>query len=85
VSVEQPILGGPLSDAAGYVKRSTERDSGYPVRLGIPYVSWISAPLYLVDAADTLEKIEIAKLADTCVSVTEVAKQLMLLPASGAE
>jgi len=37
-------------------KRSTERESGYPDRKGVPYISWISAPLYLIDDADTLDR-----------------------------
>jgi hypothetical protein len=77
ISAERPLLSGPLSDAAGYCQRSTERSSGYPHRGGVPYVSWISAPLYLVDAADTPEKIEQGQLADLAATITEVVKQLM--------
>jgi hypothetical protein len=78
ISAERPLLSGPLSDAAGYLQRSTERGSGYPHRGGVPYVSWISAPLYLVDAADTPDRIEKGDLADLAATITEVVKQLML-------
>jgi predicted peptidase len=78
VSAERPLLGGPLSDAAGYFQRSTERSSGYPHRAGVPYVSWISAPLYLIDAADAPDKIEQSQLAESAATITDVVKQLML-------
>lgn len=80
VAVEQPLLGLPLSDVAGYLARSKEQDSGYPGRGGVPYLSWISAPLYLVDAADTPAMVGREHLAATVRTVTELVRRLMALP-----
>ena len=55
-----------------------QRTSGDPRREGLPYVSWISAPLYLVDAGDTLDKVDKDKLSALAASVAEVVQQLML-------
>jgi hypothetical protein len=49
-------------------------------REDLPYLSWISAPHSLIDAEDTLDKIEKEKLAPVARSVREVVKQLMMLP-----
>jgi hypothetical protein len=50
----------------------------------IPIRAWTpeSAPLYLVDAGDTLDKIEPDKLSALAASVTEVVRHLHLLPRS---
>lgn len=80
VSAERPLLSVPLSDAAGYLAWSRERSSGYPIREGLPYVSWISAPLYLVDTGDTPDNVEKDKLSAVAASVTEVLRFLHRLP-----
>lgn len=77
VTVERPFLGIPLSDAAGYLARSKEKAASYPGREGIPYISWISAPLYLIDAADTLDKIEKDQLSLLAGSIAGVVRHLM--------
>lgn len=77
VTVERPFLGFPLSDAAGYLARSKEKAARYPGRDGVPYVSWISAPLYLIDAADTLDKIEKDQLSPLAESITGLVRHLM--------
>jgi hypothetical protein len=45
---------GPTSDAAGYVPEA-----------GIPVVSWIGCPYYLLDQHDTLDKAAIVPVAGT--------------------
>lgn len=79
-TVERPLLSIPLSDAAGYVGRSREKGSGYPGPDGLPFVSWISAPLYLVDAHDTLDKLERGSLSATAATVAEVVHRLIGTP-----
>jgi hypothetical protein len=78
--IERPLLPVPLSDAAGYVSRSREKDSGYPAPSGLPFVTWISAPLYLIDAHDSLDKIERESLSATAATVAEVVHRLMHMP-----
>jgi hypothetical protein len=48
--------------------------------LGLPYVSWISAPLNLVDTGDTLDKVQKDQLSAVAASVTEVLRFLHRLP-----
>jgi hypothetical protein len=80
VSAERSLVSVPLSDAAGYVARSREPAAQYPHRDGVPYISWISAPLYLVDAADTLDKVEPSQLAPVCRTITALVQRLQMLP-----
>jgi hypothetical protein len=58
----------PTSDAMGYVEEA-----------GVPVVSWIGAPDYLLDDADRLDKIDRRALAPICATATEVVKNLMVL------
>ncbi len=57
----------PTSDAAGYVAES-----------GVPVISWIGCPYYLLDDQDTLDKIEKAELGPVCETVTELVKSFMV-------
>ncbi len=56
----------PVSDAAGYVLES-----------GVPVISWIGCPYYLLDAHDTLDKIAKKELRSICETVTELIKPYM--------
>ncbi len=56
----------PTSDAAGYVIES-----------GVPVISWIGCPYYLLDEHDTLDKITIPELRPICETVTELIKPFM--------
>lgn len=76
---EPAFLGIPFSDAAGYVAWSKEPDSGYKRSGTIPYVSWISAPLYLLDSEDTLDKIDTDRLVPFTETVTEIVKNFMVM------
>jgi hypothetical protein len=70
----------PLSDAAGLVGWSKDRASGYERKGGLPFVSWTSAPLYLLDAADTLEKVDRGQLVPIAETVTEIVKAFQVAP-----
>ncbi|MHA1359165.1 MAG: M28 family peptidase [Candidatus Helarchaeota archaeon] len=56
----------PTSDAAGYVVES-----------GVPVISWIGCPYYLLDEYDTLDKIAQPELRPICETVTELIKPFM--------
>lgn len=56
----------PTSDAAGYV-----------LEAGVPVISWIGCPYYLLDAHDTLDKIAKTELRPICETVTELIKPYM--------
>ncbi|MHA1264026.1 MAG: M28 family peptidase [Candidatus Helarchaeota archaeon] len=56
----------PVSDAAGYV-----------LETGVPVISWIGCPYYLLDAHDTLDKVAIGELAPICRTITELVKPFM--------
>jgi len=56
----------PTSDAAGFVIES-----------GVPVVSWIGCPYYLLDAHDTLDKVSQEELGPICETVTELVKPFM--------
>jgi len=56
----------PTSDAAGYVLES-----------GVPVISWIGCPYYLLDEYDTLDKIAKPELHAICATVTELIKPHM--------
>ena len=58
----------PPSDAAGYVAVA-----------GVPVISWIGCPYYLLDAHDTLDKIEISELNPIAQTVAELIKTHMVL------
>ena len=47
-------------------------------KLALPYVSWISAPLYLVDDGDTLDKIDRPRLSSQAETITEIIKNFMV-------
>ena len=57
----------PTSDAAGYVLES-----------GVPTISWIGCPYYLLDEYDTLDKIAKSELKPICETVTELIKPYMV-------
>lgn len=56
----------PTSDAAGYV-----------LETGVPVISWIGCPYYLLDEHDTLDKVEKSELAPIAETVTELVKTFM--------
>ena len=51
----------PTSDASGYV-----------VEAGVPVISWIGCPYYLLDEYDTLDKIEISELKPIAETTAEL-------------
>ncbi len=59
---------GPTSDAMGYVMTT-----------GVPVISWIGCPYYLLDAHDTLDKVAKDELAPICETVAELIKTHMAL------
>lgn len=58
----------PTSDAAWYV-----------LKAGVPVVSWIGCPYYLLDEHDTLDMVDQELLAPLCETVTELVKTYMVL------
>ena len=58
----------PTSDAMGYVLTS-----------GVPVISWIGCPYYLLDKYDTLDKVEACELVPVFETVTELVKTHMVL------
>lgn len=72
VMVTTPAFNLPLTDVAGYLSAAREQ------RRTLPYISWISAPCYLVDEYDTLDKIERERLQSAAQTVTETIKNLMM-------
>ena len=58
----------PTSDAMGYVKEA-----------GVPVVSWIGCPYYLLDSEDTLDKVDRAALSPICETATELVKTFMVM------
>ncbi|NVM52953.1 MAG: M28 family peptidase [Candidatus Helarchaeota archaeon] len=56
----------PTSDAAGYV-----------LEAGVPVISWIGCPYYLLDAHDTLDKVAKDELRPIAETVTELIKPFM--------
>ncbi|MBI5526784.1 MAG: M28 family peptidase [Deltaproteobacteria bacterium] len=59
----------PTSDASGYV-----------LEAGVPVISWIGCPYYLLDQHDTLDKIERSALVPIAGTVAEMVKLQMLMP-----
>jgi hypothetical protein len=60
---------GPISDALHYV-----------LAAGMPVISWIGCPYYLLDQGDTLDKIERSALKPICEMVTQIVKTHMAMP-----
>ncbi len=58
----------PTSDAAGYV-----------LEAGVPVISWIGCPYYLLDDHDTLDKIEKGELKSIAETATEIVKVFMAM------
>ncbi len=58
----------PTSDASGYVAEA-----------GVPVVSWIGCPYYLLDEHDTLDRIDFAELLPIARTVTELVRIQMAL------
>jgi hypothetical protein len=58
----------PTSDAAGYVLES-----------GVPVISWIGCPYYLLDSGDTLDKIEVSELQPVAETASEIVKTFMVM------
>jgi len=68
-SVPSDLFGpAPTSDAAGYV-----------LEAGVPIISWIGCPYYLLDDQDTLDKIEKSELAPVAETVAELIKTYMAM------
>lgn len=68
-SIPSDLLGpSPTSDAMGYV-----------LEAGVPVVSWIGSPYYLLDEHDTLDKVERSALEPICRTATELSKTFMVL------
>jgi hypothetical protein len=59
----------PTSDAAGYV-----------LEAGVPVISWIGCPYYLLDEHDTLDKVARSELRPIAETVAEMVKACMVLP-----
>ncbi len=58
----------PTSDASGYV-----------LEAGLPVISWIGCPYYLLDAHDTLDKIDKSQLRPIAETTTELVKTFMAM------
>jgi hypothetical protein len=58
----------PTSDASGYV-----------LEAGVPVISWIGCPYYLLDQHDTLDKIERSALIPIAETVAEMVKIQMMM------
>lgn len=68
-SISSTFFGeAPTSDAAGYV-----------LEAGVPVISWIGCPYYLLDAGDTLDKIEKSELVPIAETTTEIVKVFMVM------
>lgn len=59
----------PTSDASGYVAES-----------GVPVISWIGCPYYLLDEHDTLDRLDFSQLRPIARTVTELVRIHMALP-----
>nr|MDO8086595.1 M28 family peptidase [Candidatus Sigynarchaeum springense] len=69
ISIGSNLLGNvPISDAAGYAL-------GTP---GIPVISWIGCPYYLLDEHDTLDKVDKDVMKSICETVSEFIKPYMV-------
>ncbi|QSJ15504.1 M28 family peptidase [Nostoc sp. UHCC 0702] len=72
-----PPFDFPLTDTAGFISSTRERK--YKRKGGVRYISWISAPCYLVDEEDTLDKIDQSRLQSLALTVNEMIKNLMVM------
>lgn len=69
VSMPADFFGkAPTSDASGYVLES-----------GVPVISWIGCPYYLLDSGDTLDKIDQTQLQPIAETVAELVKVFMVM------
>lgn len=59
----------PTSDASGYVAET-----------GVPVISWIGCPYYLLDQHDTLDRVDFAELLPIARTVTRLVRIQMALP-----
>jgi len=59
----------PTSDASGYVAET-----------GVPVISWIGCPYYLLDEHDTLDRVDFGDLRPIARTVTELVRIQMALP-----
>jgi hypothetical protein len=67
-SIPADLFGpAPTSDAVGYVLQS-----------GVPVISWIGCPYYLLDEHDTPDKVDPDLLEPVCEAVTELVKTFMV-------
>jgi len=70
VSLPVDLLGPtPPSDAARYISEA-----------GVPAISWITGPAYLLDAYDTLDKVDQARLKPIAETVAGMIGTFMALP-----
>ncbi len=58
----------PTSDASGYV-----------IEAGVPVISWIGCPYYLLDEHDTLDKVEVSQLKPVAETTAELVKTFMAM------
>ena len=47
---------------------------------GVPVISWIGCPYYLLDEHDTLDRLDFAELQPIARTVTELVRIQMALP-----
>lgn len=80
-TVERPLLDLPLTDIGGLV--GTSKGAARPD--GIPYASWIAAPLYLIDDGDTIERIDPDRLAAAARTVARLLDAAMAPDRQGVE
>jgi hypothetical protein len=66
--LQRAPFGVPLSDAAGLVMGA--REGG----VSLPFASWISAPLYLLDPADDMRWLDPDRLEPTLATVTAMVE-----------
>jgi hypothetical protein len=50
---------------------------GYVIETGLPVISWIGCPYYLLDEHDTIDKIEVRTLRPIAETVGEMIKLQM--------
>ncbi len=55
-------------------------DADFFYQAGIPVISFISAPIYLYDQADTLDKVDESQLGPVSVAFAEIIRDLGLVP-----
>ncbi|MFA5788116.1 MAG: hypothetical protein WDA71_14230, partial [Actinomycetota bacterium] len=72
-------FGEPISDSAGYYQQTKGR-TDYWRAGGVPYISWISGPPYLLNDGDTLDKIDRANLVPVAETVAEIVRNCLAMP-----